>query len=204
MLNKLIRNKDRHEVYVVYDSLKTIIYVGSGKENRHKHCKSGCSHVYELNRMHFSGEEVNVERLRTGASKEESLNIEKFLIALHAPKLNKQHTGNDDRKAKMNEARLKKDIIIETIKSLEVGFCIVLRRFEFQVLKLLGSNGINSVEKGIRVKSDVLKLLRGLPENLKRQEYFNAIFTYSEGVLRFNDKMIEKLNDRTNTTQIDN
>ena len=30
-----------------------IVYIGSGKHGRHKHCTSGCSHVYELNKMHF-------------------------------------------------------------------------------------------------------------------------------------------------------
>jgi len=40
------------EVYLCYLE-DEIVYVGSGKLNRHKHCNSGISHVYELNRLHF-------------------------------------------------------------------------------------------------------------------------------------------------------
>ena len=32
-----------------------IIYIGSGANGRHKHCNSGCSHVYDLNKLHFEG-----------------------------------------------------------------------------------------------------------------------------------------------------
>lgn len=44
-----------YEVYVCKLN-DEVLYVGQGKLGRHNHCKSGCSHVYELNKLHFLGE----------------------------------------------------------------------------------------------------------------------------------------------------
>ena len=51
-INKV--SKDLYEVYACkYNG--EYVYIGSGKHGRHRHCTSGCSHVYELNKMHFDG-----------------------------------------------------------------------------------------------------------------------------------------------------
>ena len=42
------------EVYLCYLE-DEIVYIGSGKLNRHKHCNSGTSHVYALNKLRFEG-----------------------------------------------------------------------------------------------------------------------------------------------------
>lgn len=49
-----------YEVYVCKLGAN-IIYVGSGAVGRHKHCNSGRSHVYELNKLHFEGEVFKVD-----------------------------------------------------------------------------------------------------------------------------------------------
>ncbi len=52
--------KELYEVYVCKHN-DVVLYVGQGKSGRHKHCNSGTSHVYELNKLHFSGVNLNVE-----------------------------------------------------------------------------------------------------------------------------------------------
>lgn len=71
-----------------------IVYIGSGARGREKHCNSGCSHVYEMNRLHFLGVEIKVTIIHHGLSKEESLSIEKELITKHQPKYNTNHISS--------------------------------------------------------------------------------------------------------------
>ena len=79
------------EVYIC--SLdKEILYIGSGKINRHKHCNSGISHVYELNKLHFEGKTFTIE-LKFFDTKEDSLEEEINLISKHVPKFNILFTG---------------------------------------------------------------------------------------------------------------
>lgn len=52
-----------HTHIVYYTTHKDkIIYLGSGLPNRYKHTTSGTSHVYDLNRLHFSEERENREK----------------------------------------------------------------------------------------------------------------------------------------------
>lgn len=78
------------EVYLCYLE-DEIVYVGSGKLNRHKHCNSGISHVYELNKLHFEGVifDVKVQKYKTRRVAREK---ECDLIKLHLPKYNTVHT----------------------------------------------------------------------------------------------------------------
>ena len=78
------------EVYLCYLE-DEIVYIGSGKLNRHKHCNSGISHVYELNKLHFEGVvfDVKVQKFKT---RKTALNKEIELIKKHLPKFNKVYT----------------------------------------------------------------------------------------------------------------
>ena len=78
---------DLYEVYVckLYGE---ILYIGQGKSGRHKHCNSGLSHVYELNRLHFSGVSFDVEVVYVDSDMSKVLDKEKKLIAEMKPKLN--------------------------------------------------------------------------------------------------------------------
>lgn len=88
-LNK--RNEKFLTKFLVYAAKYNgeIIYIGSGVNGREKHCISGCSHVYELNRLHFSKQVVEVEALARFMTKEESLVAETTLIIEHKPRFNK-------------------------------------------------------------------------------------------------------------------
>lgn len=77
-----------YEVYMCYYK-EDIVYVGSGKMGRHKHCVSGMSHCYGLNKLHFTEpEKVRVDVVALFQDKKESLDYEKHLIISHKPVFN--------------------------------------------------------------------------------------------------------------------
>ena len=49
-----------YEVYVCKNGSE-VVYIGEGRFGRHKHCNSGTSHVYELNKLHFDGVVLEVD-----------------------------------------------------------------------------------------------------------------------------------------------
>lgn len=91
------RKAKMFEVYICSLN-KEILYIGSGKINRHKHCNSGTSHVYDLNKLHFEGVIFDVD-LKFFDTKEESLEEERSLIKKHVPKFNTVFTGKGSSRA---------------------------------------------------------------------------------------------------------
>lgn len=85
-----------YEVYICTLD-KDVLYIGSGRINRHKHCNSGTSHVYGLNKLHFEGNIFDVN-LKFFLTKEESLEEEKRLINQHLPRFNIVHTSKNTSK----------------------------------------------------------------------------------------------------------
>ena len=81
-------SKDLYEVYVCKLG-NNVLYVGQGLKGRHEHCTSGVSHVYELNRLHFTGDIVDVSVVLSGLDKETALQQEAALIQELKPILNK-------------------------------------------------------------------------------------------------------------------
>lgn len=75
-------------VYICYDS-KEILYIGHGKLGREKHCNSGVSHVYELNKKHFQSEDLKTKVYKKFNSKREASDFEEILISEVIPKFNK-------------------------------------------------------------------------------------------------------------------
>lgn len=82
------KEENKYEVYMCKMD-NEVIYIGSGKHGRHQHCTSGTSHVYELNKLHFSKCNVSVNVLQSNLSKEQSLRLEKELILQYLPRFNK-------------------------------------------------------------------------------------------------------------------
>ena len=89
LYNYLSPKEGQHYVYLARLSGE-IIYVGSGYAKRYLHCRNGRSHNKELNRLYFTGTEVEVVIHKDGLSKEHSLGMEKHLIELLEPYCNKQ------------------------------------------------------------------------------------------------------------------
>ena len=73
-----------------------ILYIGQGYLGRHKHCSNGCSHVYNLNKLHFDEVVVDVKIVDICDTKEDALKREKELILSHQPKFNTVY-ANDTR-----------------------------------------------------------------------------------------------------------
>ena len=83
-----------YEIYKV--SYKgQVVYVESGLQGvRHLHAKSGASHIPALNKLYFEdGDNMIVNILRDGLTKEESLEYEKEYIQAIKPEMNTVHTG---------------------------------------------------------------------------------------------------------------
>lgn len=81
---------NKYEVYVCKFKGE-VVYVGQGLIGRSKHCNSGVSHVYELNKIHFS-ETTNVlvtDVVKFFKNKESALALENELILKLKPKFNK-------------------------------------------------------------------------------------------------------------------
>lgn len=91
---------------------KEIVYIGSGALNRHKHCNSGTSHVYELNKLHFQGVifDVKVQKFKT---KKAALDNEIKLIKKHLPKFNTVFTPKHSNKQDyMNKCREFREVFV--------------------------------------------------------------------------------------------
>lgn len=85
-----------YNVYAAFDKDGEYLYIGSGLPDRYKHVNSGHSHVYDLNKLHFSGCHPDVKILKEFKSKADSLVYEKEMIALKSPKFNKTfNTGGN-------------------------------------------------------------------------------------------------------------
>ena len=82
--------------YIIYEVLHNgiPIYIGSGLPDRYLHAKSGASHIPALNKLYFEdGDNMIVNILRDGLTKEESLEYEKEYIQAIKPEMNTIHTG---------------------------------------------------------------------------------------------------------------
>lgn len=91
-----------------------IVYIGQGLKGRHKHCNSGCSHVYDLNKIHFSEgkDTLKVSVLKTFTSKREVEDLEKELIKCYNPKYNSVYTRSNLEKIDLmsTSKQVKKDL----------------------------------------------------------------------------------------------
>lgn len=92
--------------FIVYQGILdgVVVYVGMGSEDRHLHLNSGVSHLYEANRAHFSGQDIVVEVIQSGLTKEKALQLEKSLIKEKQPGWNSTYTEVARIKRSMNRS----------------------------------------------------------------------------------------------------
>lgn len=76
-----------HEVYIARCQ-GHVVYIGSGRLGRNAHVNSGVSNCYELNRLHFSGNQCDVEVIPCD-SKESCDVLEKELVLKYLPRGNR-------------------------------------------------------------------------------------------------------------------
>ena len=107
-------SKDVFEVYICKFE-DSVVYIGSGSLNRHKHCASGTSHVYELNEIHFSSErdKLSVEVVEFFNNKNDSLAYEKDLILMYQPTYNKAILNQSSYNTGAEAYNLLKQMLIE-------------------------------------------------------------------------------------------
>lgn len=87
---KSSQNKE-HYVYAAYGVNSELLYVGKGTGRRYKHCNSGISSSYLLNKYYFNlkdGEEITVKILKNFENSEKALDYEKNLILELKPPYN--------------------------------------------------------------------------------------------------------------------
>lgn len=100
-----------------------VVYVGQGARGRHRHCNSGCSHVYELNKVHFSEgvDALEVNIIQEFSSKIDAENQEVVFIQKNKPKFNKIHNGNNGRNLRVEESKTLKRALLEKPKDFISG-----------------------------------------------------------------------------------
>lgn len=84
-MNNVVNNE-----YIVYAANLGgyCMYIGSGKSSRWKHLYSGRSTCQEANKHILNGGYLEVSIIESGLSKEDSLDLENYLIRRHNPKWN--------------------------------------------------------------------------------------------------------------------
>jgi len=126
-----------YEVYVCkYNG--EIVYIGKGVKGRHKHCKSGTSHVFDLNRLYFTGlsDLLTVEIVGYFEKDEEALRLEKSLILKHQPKFNDVFVANSRNNTSRDSLRVRgklknRRLNHKSLKSAELYQKLVDEFFDF-------------------------------------------------------------------------
>ena len=113
----------KYEVYAA-EYKGDVMYVGSGKKDRHKHLTSGTSHVYLANKHHFDNKLLAVSIIFTTDSKEESLEVEKAYIRDLKPAWNEKNTTNKNKHKKVDN----KFFVEQTV---DEWYCDCVERIEF-------------------------------------------------------------------------
>jgi len=192
--------------YLVYAAKynNEIVYIGSGVNGRENHCLSGCSHVYELNKLHFKREVVSILVLGRFNEKEESLVAEKALIVEHKPKYNvKDHPHSNSmfqfevigkwEKYFKNGSTDEYKSNIALIKEL-------LGRYSF--IELISDNGVASTSIRSSHKPEIktnyiytmLSCLRGITNKNKRLQAASNLFCTADGRIKLPIEPPEYLN----------
>lgn len=83
------------EYYVYAVEVDNIfIYIGKGYKSRWEHVVSGTSHVYELNRLHFTNQQVRIVALQDNLGSRQAHWFEQSCILKYQPEFNIRGSGN--------------------------------------------------------------------------------------------------------------
>ena len=156
-----------------------IVYIGSGKKGREKHCNSGCSHVYALNKAHFEGKDVVVEVMKDCCSKEEALEEEICAIKSLKPTYNKRFMEDiiDNSLAKVQKCKNIRNVINAVTTCIDL-FHHPKSRYRKQADELFTKIPIKYLADGVGVKCSVLTYQYKINHAIARltREYFSLVF----------------------------
>ena len=179
------------EVYRAVDKDGNLLYIGSGRRTRHKHCNSGISHSYELNKMHFNGEFIGVEIIKDNLTKSESVEFEKTLILGLKPAFNKDYLCKDKFNMVREHARVPGDIvnyirndIDETNKSIRIKWSRLLKEF-------FNKYPLGTLLSGIYLGREECRKWCSSSHKNGKYKYFNNIFEAKNGILRIKKSFID-------------
>lgn len=149
-----------------------IVYIGSGKKGREKHCNSGCSHVYALNKAHFEGKDVVVEVMKDCCSKEEALEEEICAIKSLKPIYNKRFMEDitDNSLAKVQKCKNVRNVIDAIAKCVDIRkksanpYSVAIKDFfkEVPIKYLMDGVGIkcNALVRKYKLTSAIARVTR--------------------------------------------
>lgn len=129
-----------------------VVYIGQGARGRHNHCTSGCSHVYELNRIHFleGTDDLEVEVVAEFKSKAESEEAERIEIQRYRPIYNKVGLCSRDRTNKVEKSKKLKRDLLEYKHNVfpEKITDVFMRKYETLVDEFMGHFGYKGILDG--------------------------------------------------------
>lgn len=135
-----------YEVYICrLDS--DILYIGQGLKGRHKHCNSGCSHVYELNSLHFKHgtDALDVCVIKEFNDRNLALKLEKELIIKFVPSLNKVMMPNNKTISSMSKGKEVRAVMDSYIDKYEGLSEKTLNKYKKLLNEFIGYYGYASV-----------------------------------------------------------
>jgi hypothetical protein len=155
-----MRNKNEKDLYIVYTAKHNgeVVYIGSGAYGREAHINSGCSHVYDINRLHFSGVLFCVEVVGKFATKQESIDREKILILHHKPIYNKMHNTEFGKSASMASIKNRWDKYFRAIGGIKG------QKYRKALYAALDYFGWRNLKQGIDIRS---LTIRNLPNDIR-------------------------------------
>ena len=171
--------------YYVYKALGVddeILYIGHGNGARHKHCYSGISHNYQLNKYHFEHNEngVTTSIIKWFENKDDAIAYEKQCIECYNPLFNTMMSPTN--KIKPVSKRYITKVTQKALREhgIKQGSSTMTRITE-KVLLLVDRHGYHRLLGGVSVNiQDLLKTpnstLKTLYDSIRRSKRTNSIF----------------------------
>ena len=153
-----------------------VVYIGQGRKGRHKHCNSGTSHVYELNKIHFlEGEDaLQVEVVKTNPSEKLSKEFEKGMIQKYRPKFNKVYLNNKDREDNVIKSNAIRKDVKDFITSDRKYRKVDRKEYYALVKEFIDHFGYNLLNEDFVIHSNMLYQEMGLTELAKFARYIRV------------------------------
>lgn len=189
-----------------------IVYIGQGKIGRSRHCVSGISHVYGLNKLHFSEmrDSVEVNVIKFFLSKDDALKFELDLIKKHLPRFNTVHKPSKSNNDLKNFSHYRRTMFDTPENMTDNHFDLYKKLyrefFDFYQYKnsISGNIVIYSIDHFLSIeKLNLSKLSRSLRERdgTYSDRHFCTIFK-KNFVKSFGYCLSDKLHNKTNPLSV--